>query len=189
MSIEVGIWEAIIIVLIFLIGYKWDGSIRKKMYMNDMDLMREKTLSTTGEMEKTMISGFEIMLKMGMLKHGLVGTFDFNDLKPADVYKFSGQPTFIGVGVVLDKRYVTSDEVINDMANYVRKESKSFIADSVEIRNRYIVMIYSQDNLRQFIWDDEELYNNVKAGDSVGLSYNEKEVLSVGYKTRGNKDG
>jgi hypothetical protein len=75
------------------------------------------------------------------------------------------------------------------MANYVRKESKSFIADSVEIRNRYIVMIYSQDNLRQFIWDDEELYNNVKAGDSVGLSYNEKEVLSVGYKTRGNKDG
>lgn len=176
----------IIIWAIAVVAYIIDAKIKKKMYVTDINLAKLQAKKELNVKQSTN-QGWQEMIRVNSYRYGIIGEFDY-DIKPDDQYEISGKPTFVGTGIVLDRKFITSNDIVDDMAAFCQKSKKKFIADSKELRDRHIVVMYIQNNLKQFIWDDEGLYNNVDKGDKVSISYNEKGPLLVGYKLKGERD-
>lgn len=179
----------VIIWAVAVIAYIIDGRIKKKMYVTDINLANiriKKELDIKFQQSTNL--DWQEMVNVNSYRYGIIGKFDY-DIKPTDQFETSGEPTFIGTGIILDRQFVTRDDIINNMAAFYQKSKKNFVADPKELRDRHIVVIYIQDHdLKQFIWDDEGLYNNVDKGDRVSISYNEKGPLSIGYKLKGERN-
>lgn len=171
----------IIIFIVLLIAYILDGYIRKKLYTTDINLARVQARKEFNNVSQNNIME---MININNFRYGISGEFEY-DIKSTDRYALSGEQTFIGTGIVLDRKSVTRNDIVDDMAAFYQKNKKEFVADSKELRDRHIVVMYIQNNMNQFIWDDKELYDNVEKGEKVTISYNKKGVLSVGYKLKG----
>ncbi len=131
---------------------------------------------------------------MNNYRYGIIGELDY-DIKATDEYSGSGEQTFVGTGIVLDRKFISRGDIVDNMAEFYQKNKKPFIADPKELRDRHIVVMYLQTNwdgkdqaINQFIWEDKDLYDNVKKGEKVSVSYNEKGPLYVGYKLKGERN-
>jgi hypothetical protein len=183
--------ELLIIISIIFFAYIIDGRIRKRLYVTDVNLAKieaKKEFGTKSQaFEAIMNKGWQGLVSMNNNRHGIIGDLDY-DIKPTDKYGGSGERTFVGTGIVLDKQFVSRGDIVNDMAVFYQKNKKAFIADPKELRDRHIVVMYIQDNMNQFIWEDKDLYDNVEKGEKVSISYNEKGPLYIGYKLRGEQN-
>jgi hypothetical protein len=183
--------ESLIIIGIIFLAYIIDGKIRRKLYVTDVNLAKieaKKEFGTKSQAFESIVNkGWQGLVVMNNHRHGIIGDLDY-DIKPTDKYGGSGEQTFVGTGIVLDRQFVSREDIVDDMATFYQKNKKAFIADPKELRDRYIVVMYIQNNMNQFIWEDKGLYNNVKKGEKVSISYNEKGPLYIGYKLKGEQN-
>jgi len=180
----------IIILICLVIAHFIDVKIRKKIYSIDIGLAQinaRKNFNIKSEkFEDSMSKSWQEVVSMNNYRYGITGDFSY-DIHPTDKYEVTGERTSIGTGIVLDKKHVTRDAILDDMTKFIKKK-KSFVADETELRERFVVVLYVQENLQQVIWDNEGLYNNVDVGEKVAMSYNDKGPLSIGYRLKGVKD-
>jgi hypothetical protein len=141
----------------------------------------------TETFQKITNKNYEDMINKNHHRYGIEGIFDYS-LKPTDEFVVLGQPTFFGNGVVLEKLFITRDQVLEDMADFHLKTKKKFMANPDELRDRYIVKLYVQENMGQFVWDDKGLFENVEKGDMVAVSYDKEGILTVGYRLKGEQN-
>ena len=178
----------IVVLIIFSLAYYIDGKIRKKIYTVDINLATinaKKDFNVKSKrFEQSMNNSYQELINMNNHRYGIIGNFDYN-IHPSHKYELVGKITNIGNGVVLEKKRVTRDDVVNDMAKFIQDKKKSFVADASELRERYIVVMYVQENMAQFAWDDERLHDNVEVGDKVTVSYDKGGIISVGYRVKG----
>lgn len=183
--------ESLIIIGIIFLAYIIDGKIRKRLHVTDVNLAKieaKKEFGTKSQAFESIVNkSWQGLIIMNNHRHGIIGDLDYN-IKPTDKYGGSGEQTFVGTGIVLDRQFVSREDIVNDMATFYQKNKKAFIADPKELRDRYIVVMYIQNNMNQFIWEDKGLYNNVKKGEKVSISYNEKGPLYIGYKLKGEQN-
>ena len=178
----------IICICVLFICYILDGYIRKKIYITDVNLAKIRAKKEVAQPHTTVGSkAWMEMMQVNNFRYGIAGDFNY-DIKPTDVYELSGTQTFIATGVVLDKKFITKEEIVDDMATFA-KTGKKFVADPKELRDRHIVVMYIQNkDMKEFIWDNKGLYDNIEKGESVSISYNNKGPLSVGYKLKGERN-
>lgn len=183
--------EPFIIISIVFLAYIIDGWIRKKLYVTDINLAKieaKKEFGTKSQAFESIVNkGWQGLVVMNNHRHGIIGDLDY-DIKPTDKYGGSGEQTFVGTGIILDRQFVSREDIVNDMAAFYQKNKKTFIADPKELRDRHIVVMYIQNNMNQFIWEDKDLYDNVEKGEKVSISYNEKGPLYIGYKLKGERN-
>ena len=181
----------LIIFCTLLVAFILDGHIRKKIYVADVALARldaKKELGVKSQAFETIMNdSWKGLSHMNNFRYGIIGELDY-DIKPNDEYSGSGEQTFIGTGVVLDRKFISRKDVVDDMASFAQT-GKKFVADPKELRDRYIIVMYLQSTMNQFVWEDKELYENVEKGEKVCISYNEKGPLYVGYKLKGEQRG
>lgn len=180
--------EVLIIIGVILLAYILDGRIRKKLYITDLNLAKiqaKKELNIKSQAFETVINdSWKGLTSMNNYRYGIIGDLDY-DIKPTDKYGGSGEQTFVGTGIVLERKFISRGDIVDDMAKFYQKSKKPFVADSKELRDRHIVVMYLQTNMNQFVWEDKELYDNVEKGEKVSISYNDKGPLYVGYKLKG----
>lgn len=179
---------ALIIIGCLFIAYLLDGYIRRKLYVTEVNLAKLRAKKELGAQPHATVGSkaWIEMIQVNNFRYGIVGNFDY-DIRPTDIYELSGTQTFIATGVVLDKKRITKEEIVDDMASFAQT-GKKFVADDKELRDRHIVVMYIQSNMKEFIWDNKGLYDNIEKGESVSISYNEKGPLSVGYKLKGERN-
>lgn len=179
--------KLIIILVVITAAWLLDARLRKKIYLVDSGLAKINAQRDVDTIAKNMNKGYETMINKNHYRYGINGTFDYS-LKPEDKFIVLGQPTSFGNGIVLEKIFVTREQVVDDMAKFFQNKKKNFIADPDELRDRYMVKMYVKENLGQFVWDDKGLFDNVDEGDLVAVSYDKDGILTVGYKVKGEKD-
>ncbi len=179
--------EVLIIFIVILLAYILDGRIRRKLYVTDINLAKiqaKKELNIKSQAFETVINdSWKGLTHLNNYRYGIIGELDYN-IKLTDEYGGSGEQTFIGTGIVLDRKFVSRKDIVNDMASFAQT-GKKFVADPKDLRDRHIVVMYLQTNMNQFVWEDKDLYDNVEKGEKVSISYNEKGPLYVGYKLKG----
>jgi len=179
--------EVIIITCILLVAHIVDGFIRKRLYVKDVSLARLQAKKEFGikseSFENVMNQGWQNMVNTNHFRYGITGEFDY-EIRPTDVYETTGEQTFVGTGVILDKKFVTRGDIVDDMAAFAQT-GKKFVADPDELRDRHIVIMYIQNNMQQFVWEDKGLFDNVDKGEKVSVRYDDKGPLLVGYKVKG----
>jgi hypothetical protein len=161
-----------------------DARLRKKIYLIDSGIAKINAQKDVDIIAKNMNKGYETMINKNHHRYGIEGVFDYN-LKPEDKFVVLGNPTSFGNGIVLEKVFVTREQVVDDMAKFYQNKKKNFIANPDELRDRYMVKMYVQENMGQFVWDDKGLFDNVEKGDLVAVSYDKDGILTVGYRIKG----
>ena len=142
--------EIIIALIILLIAFIIDGRIRRKSYVTDVNLARiqaKKEFNTKSQVfENVMNQNWQDMINMNNFRYGIIGQFEY-DIKPNDEYSGSGEQLSVGTGIVLDRKFITRGDIVDDMAAFVQKSKKPFVADPKELRDRHIVVMYLQNNM------------------------------------------
>ena len=183
--------EIFISLTVLFVAYLVDGWIRRKLYVTDVNLAKIQAKKELGVKSKAfetiMNDSWKGLSHMNNYRYGIIGELDY-DIKPNDEYSGSGEQTFIGTGIVLDRKFISRGDIVDDMAKFYQKNKKPFVADSKELRDRHIVVLYMQNNRNEFIWEDKGLYDNVEQGEKVSVSYNEKGPLYIGYKLKGERN-
>ena len=170
-----------------------DGIIRIAMYLNDKRetyrtlnrLWQEKSSLSLKDLYKTFMGTIDLNLH----RFGIVGTFSVDNVNLNGEYVWAGDTLNIGLGIIKNKSFVGTDDILSSMQNYVQNTGQSFDSTVDAIEDKYIVEIFlKHDIIKQFLWDDKDLFNNVDIGDEVTLAYSETTCTGVGYLKKGDKN-
>jgi hypothetical protein len=184
---------SIVWVWILIGAFIADGIIRVMMFLNDKrmtyyrlnSLWQEKTSMSLKELYKTFIKATDINLH----RFGIRGEFPVQDVEVNREYGSVGDKVNIAIGIIKNKSFITTEEILNSMQKFVQNTGESFDSVSDAIEDKYIVeMFLKHDLMRQFMWDEKELFNNVEIGDEVTLTFDERECYHVGFLKKGDKD-
>jgi len=170
-----------------------DGAIRIVMFLNDKrstyrtlnGLWQDKTSRSLKDLYKTFLSAVNINLH----RFGIQGEFPIEEIEINGNYGAVGDKVNIAIGVIKNKSFITTEEILANMQKFVQNTGESFDSVSEAIEDKYIVEIFlKHDLMKQFLWDEKELYNNVEIGDEVALTFDEKECFHIGFLKKGDKD-
>ena len=182
------VWVWILVASFFV-----DGFIRIMMYLSDQralykklnDLWQKKSTAGLADLYSTLKKAVDINLN----RFGLIGPFPIDNVDLNGKYGWVGDTVYLGLGIIKNKSFVGTDEILSSMQSYVQSTGEHFDSTVDAISDKYIVEIFLKNDLtKQFLWDDEDLYNNVDVGDEVTLTYSEIECTGVGYPKKGDKD-
>ena len=119
-------------------------------------------------------------------RFGLVGNFNTADLDLDAEYRICGNPMNIDIGVVKEKLHITTDQIVENMAAYIKSrpgESDIYATDD-SIHDKFLVGFYLQNNFKPFLFNDKDLFDNVEIGDTVAIQYTGEFVSTVGYRLK-----
>ena len=119
-------------------------------------------------------------------RFGLVGNFNTADLDLNAEYGLCGNPMNIDIGIVKEKMQITTDQIVENMASYIKShpDDENVYATGDSIKDKYFVGFYLQNNFKPFLFDDKDLFDNVEVGDTVAVQYTGELVATVGYRLK-----
>jgi len=167
-----------------------DGIIRITMFLSDKretyrilnGLWQDKSTKNLKELYSAFVSVTHINLK----RFGIQGEFPVENVEIDGEYGAVGDKMNIGIGVVKNKSFIPTTEILTNMQKFVQNTGESFDSTSDAIEDKYIVEIFlKQDLMKQFLWDEKELFENVEIGDEVTVTFDEKECCHIGFLKKG----
>jgi len=170
-----------------------DGIIRISMFLSDKretyktlnGLWQEKLSKSLKELYTTFLKATHINLH----RFGIQGEFPVEEVEVDSQYGAVGDKVNIGIGVVKDKSFIPTDEILANMQKFVQNTGESFDSNAEAIEDKYIVEVFlKHDLMKQFLWDEKELFYNVEIGDEVTITFDERECLHIGFLKKGDKN-
>jgi len=170
-----------------------DGIIRISMFLSDKrttyqtlnGLWQEKLSKSLKELYITFLKA----TSTNLYRFGIQGEFPVEDVEVDSQYGAVGDKVNIGIGIIKNKSFIATDEILNNMQKFVQNTGESFDSVDEAIEDKYIVEIFlKHDLVKQFLWDEKELFNNVKIGDEVTVTFDERECLHVGFLKKGDEN-
>ena len=182
-------------IILLVIAYFLDGIIRHILYRGEvLKLRKESTdhfIKMFSQSREELNDAWEHLIKANSFRYGINGDFRVDDIFKEDAFGLVGNPITLGSGVVLDKQFISSTDLVDNMAKVLQNTKKKMKFDTTAdmIEDKYFVHFYNQENInKKYTVTDKNLYNNVDEGDFLSLSLMEDKVLTIGYRVRGVRD-
>jgi len=185
---SITMWLILLVVAFFI-----DGVIRMVMYASDrMETLKDVEglwKKQTSETSTKMYGAFSRAVDINLRRFGIVGSFGLDDIELSSDYGFVGDVHFIGLGIIKNKAFVGTDEILSSMQSFVQTTGESFDSTDDAILDKHIVEVFLKEDMsKHFTWDDKDLYNNVEIGDIVALSYSNIKCNGIGFLRKEQKD-
>ena len=160
-------------------------SDKRTTYRTLNNLWQEKLSLSMKQLYETFIKATSVNLG----RFGINGEFPVEDVELNREYVWVGDEINVGIGVVKNKSFIATEDILVNMQKFVQNTGEGFDSTTEAIEDKYIVEIFlKHDLVKQFLWDEKALFNNVEIGDEVTLTFNEHECTGVGFLKKGEEN-
>jgi len=181
-------------IIVLFIAFIADAVIRISMFVNDKK-ETFNSLSTVWskvavDAQRDLHIKFAQTTKINLGRFGINGEFPVGDVDLNSAYDWAGEITNVGRGIVKNKSFVSSEEILENMQKFIQNTGESFESTSDAIADKHVVEIFLKNDItKEFLWENKTLYNNVEIGDEVTLKFDNIGCTGVGSRRKGDNDG
>jgi len=160
-------------------------NIKVKFLKKRFDETSDAVVEKYNEQKKNMFKDFFDYISdiMSIFSVGMFFNFD-NFIQNTD-YNLIGTQIFLTEGVVLDKKFISKDDMVDNIANSLKDNVVINTSDDF-VKDYYIVKIVSKHNSKEYVFNNKSLYDNVEQSDIVFITVVDDEVHNIGFAKRRN---
>lgn len=175
-----------ILTILFAVAIIIDGIIRRRFYAKRWSNNISTVIELYNRREKGLTVGMEEVFNNSIKSYGIMGVFEPRESFKEEEWLMAGDPLFVTDGVVVDKKKITAEDMIDRMSEMKRSgvSSLSLTMSGDMLEDKYYVTIAPKVGDGVFHYSDKVLYKNTDINDTVFLKILNNQVLSVTFRSK-----